>query len=219
MTRRSYNQYCGLSRTLDLVGERWTLLIVRELMSGAKRYSDLASALDGIGTSVLAARMRQLDEDGLVTRTQLPPPAASQVYELSSAGRELAAAMVPLALWGLAHRLDEPRHPEETYRAEWALVFLAATLDPAALTGLRLVIQFHIDGSSAHLTLDDGTAAVTPGAAGRADATVTTDLRTLAELVTRPIDRAALAERVRLTGQPEVLATVLDLLPATVLPA
>jgi DNA-binding HxlR family transcriptional regulator len=213
MTRRTYNQYCGLSRSLDLVGERWTLLIVRELMSGPKRYTDLADALDGIGTSLLASRIKQLDDDGLITRTTLPPPAASQVYELTPVGHELAAALVPLAMWGIRHRFDEPRRSDEDYRAEWTLVFLAALIEPAAVGEMRATIQFHVDGSAAALSIDRGAVTVRPGEVADADATVATDLRTLGGLGTRQLDptNAAVLERVTVTGDTEIALRLLSL--------
>src|SRR5919112_1963015 len=107
MTGRSYDQFCGLASSLDLVGERWTLLIVRELMSGPKRYTDLTDGLPGIGTSLLARRLAKLESNGVIERRLLPPPAASTVYELAPAGRELAAALAPLITWGLRHALPE----------------------------------------------------------------------------------------------------------------
>ncbi|WP_433683323.1 winged helix-turn-helix transcriptional regulator [Nocardia sp. CA-119907] len=209
MARRTYNQYCGLSRSLDLVGERWTLLIVRELMSGPKRYTDLADALDGIGTSLLAARIKQLDDDGLITRYTLPPPAASQVYELTSAGRELATALVPLAMWGIRHQFDEPRKAEESYRAEWTLVFLATLIDPP--TDMRATIQFHIDGSAGAIRISDGQASVIPGEIGNADATITTDLRTLGRIGTRELDPADVVDRVQVAGNTEIALRLLGL--------
>ncbi|WP_405164475.1 winged helix-turn-helix transcriptional regulator [Nocardia sp. NBC_01499] len=214
MARRSYNQYCGLSRSLDLVGERWTLLIVRELLAGPKRYSDLVDALDGIGTNLLATRIKQLDQDGLVARRYLPPPAASQVYELTPAGRELAAALVPLAIWGLRHRFDEPRRRDENYRAEWTVVFLAALIDPVATTGMHLVIQLRLDDSAAALAIDDGRVAVTPGEVDHADVVVTTDLRTLAEFATRDQapDLAKVAERLTVDGDMAVAQLLFELL-------
>ncbi|WP_067676492.1 winged helix-turn-helix transcriptional regulator [Nocardia miyunensis] len=214
MARRSYNQYCGLSRSLDLVGERWTLLIVRELMSGPKRYSDLADALDGIGTSLLAARVKQLEQDGLIARRQLPRPAASQVYDLTPAGRELAAALVPLALWGLRHEFDEPRRPGENYRAEWTLVFLATLIDPSATTGLRATIQFRLDDSPAVLSIDDGEVHVTPGEADHPDIVVNTGLRTLAALTAAgsPPSLTEVSERIRIEGDPALAQLLLELL-------
>ncbi|WP_280363658.1 winged helix-turn-helix transcriptional regulator [Nocardia wallacei] len=212
MAKRSYNQYCGLSRSLDLVGERWTLLIVRELMSGPKRYSDLATALAGIGTNLLAARVQQLEREGLIVREQLPPPAASQVYELSAAGRELAQALVPLAMWGLRHRFDEPRQATEHYRAEWTLVFVAALIDPAAVAGVRSVVQFRLEDSAAALIIDNGRVRVAAGEMDSPDLLVITDLPTLAEFAWRTPRPDQLATRLRIEGDTATAQLLIELL-------
>ncbi|MET1059180.1 MAG: helix-turn-helix domain-containing protein [Nocardioides sp.] len=106
MTKR-YDQYCPMAHALDLVGDRWSLLVVRELMRGPRRYTDLVDGLPGIGTNVLAARLRDLESHGIVNRTTLPPPAASRVYELTEYGRDLRSAMRELARWG-ARSLGPP---------------------------------------------------------------------------------------------------------------
>ena len=98
---KRYDQYCPVAHSLGLVGERWTLLIVRELLQGPKRYTDLATSLPGIGTNVLAARLKELEAGGLVSKRRLEPPAASQVYELTEYGLGLKPVMRELALWGL----------------------------------------------------------------------------------------------------------------------
>jgi DNA-binding HxlR family transcriptional regulator len=110
---KHYDQYCPIAHALDLVGERWALLVIRELMHGPKRYTDLAEHLPGIGTNILASRLRDLESAGLVTKRKLPPPAASRVYELTSYGRELKSAIRELALWG-ARSLGPPP-PEELF--------------------------------------------------------------------------------------------------------
>src|SRR3712207_3261653 len=101
MSGRSYDQFCGLAKALDVLGERWTLLVVRELLLGPKRYSDLLEGLPGIGTNLLAARLKALEASGLVGRRRLPPPAASNVYELTERGRALEPAIFELIRWGL----------------------------------------------------------------------------------------------------------------------
>ena len=116
MSKR-YDQYCPMAHALDLVGERWSLLVVRELMHGPKRYTDLVDALPGIGTNMLASRLRDLEGYGIVTRRTLPPPAASRVYELTDYGRDLRPAMRELALWG-ARSLGPPT-PESGLFAGW----------------------------------------------------------------------------------------------------
>src|SRR5690349_11519667 len=100
MTQRSYNLYCPLTHALDLVGERWSLLIIRNLFTGPKRFSDLLRGLPGIATSVLTTRLKTLEESGVIQSRYLPPPAASSVYELTPYGLGLRPAMDALFLWG-----------------------------------------------------------------------------------------------------------------------
>src|SRR5215211_4757632 len=101
MNRRSYGQYCAMARALDVLGDRWTLLIVRELLTGPKRFKDLLEGLPGIGTNLLAGRLKDLAGAGVLRRTTLPPPAGSSVYELTERGRELEPVLMGLARWGL----------------------------------------------------------------------------------------------------------------------
>jgi DNA-binding HxlR family transcriptional regulator len=99
---KAYHQYCPVAHALDQVGDRWELLIVRELMLGQRRYTDLAEALPGIGSNILASRLRDLETAGIVRKTKLPPPWAVTVYELTERGRELDAVLHALATWGAA---------------------------------------------------------------------------------------------------------------------
>src|ERR671923_2379364 len=96
VAKRSYNQYCAVARGLDVIGERWTLLLVRELLLGPKRYGDLLAASPGIGTNLLADRLREMEAAGLVERVTLPPPARSTVYQLTEAGSALEPVMIAL---------------------------------------------------------------------------------------------------------------------------
>ncbi|MEU8900542.1 helix-turn-helix domain-containing protein [Nocardia sp. NPDC048505] len=220
MTRRSYDQFCGLAHALDIVGERWTLLIVRELMSGPKRYSDLAAALPGIGTSLLATRVKQLEAEGVAQRRLLDPPVASVVYELTSRGHELARAMVPLALWGTRHFMGSPRSPEESFRAEWALVFLADRLDGTPLPNPDAEYEFRIDDSVARLRVQQGRVDVVAGTSDTAaDAILRADSATAAALAggrTTIVDALA-AGHLRAEGAPEALAELLELLSSQLL--
>ncbi|MFI5780607.1 winged helix-turn-helix transcriptional regulator [Nocardia sp. NPDC051570] len=223
MARRSYDQFCGLALALDIVGERWTLMIVRELMSGPKRYSDLAGALDGIGTSLLAARVKQLEADDVVERRQLPPPVASTVYRLTPAGAELAKALTPLALWGTRHRTHDGRAPGQSFRAEWSLAFLAQLVDSDALRTVEGRFEFHADDSIARLDIHDGRVDVRSGPGeDPADAVITYDSATFAAIVRGDlaIAEALARQRVRAVGDPEsihnlavVLQSALDNLP------
>jgi DNA-binding HxlR family transcriptional regulator len=132
MTKR-YDEYCPVAHALGLVGERWALLVVLELMRGPKRYTDLAENLRGIGTNILASRLRDLEAGGVVTKRTLPPPAASKVYELTDYGRELRPVIRELALWG-ARTLGPPTHADELFPG-WLANALDTVLAPRAPLG------------------------------------------------------------------------------------
>ena len=130
---KRYDQYCPVAHALGLIGERWSLLIVRELLQGPRRYTDLADSLPGIGTNILAARLKELESCGLVTKHRLDPPAASQVYELTPYGHELKPVMRALALWGL-RSIDAPTS-EEDFAPGWLYGALDTVFAPAAPAG------------------------------------------------------------------------------------
>jgi DNA-binding HxlR family transcriptional regulator len=130
---KHYDQYCPMAHALDLVGERWALLVVRELMPGPKRYTDLAEHLPGIGTNILASRLRDLEAGGIVEKRTLPPPAASRVYQLTPYGEELRPVLRELALWG-ARSLGPPTDEDELYPG-WLENALGTLLAPFAPPG------------------------------------------------------------------------------------
>ena len=117
MSRRSYAHYCPIARSLDVLGERWTLLIVRELLPGPRRYTDLHADLPGISTDVLASRLKEMEADGLVTRHRVAPPTPARVYELTPRGRELLPVLTALSGWGQSLLGD--REPTDAQRAHW----------------------------------------------------------------------------------------------------
>ncbi|WAS96979.1 winged helix-turn-helix transcriptional regulator [Nannocystis punicea] len=120
--RRGYHQYCGVSRALDIVGERWTLLLVRDLLLGGRRFSDLQAALPGLTPNLLSRRLKEMQKDGLVTQRRLPPPHAATLYELTPLGRELEPVVFALGRFG-AHWLRAPAADERT-DPRWAMVSL-----------------------------------------------------------------------------------------------
>lgn len=128
---KSYDQYCPIAHALDLVGDRWALLVIKELTKGAKRYTDLVEHLPGIGTNILAARLRDLEASGIVAKRTLPPPAASRVYELTEYGEALRPALRELATWG-ARSLGPPTSAGELFPGwlENALDFVVAPQAP-----------------------------------------------------------------------------------------
>jgi DNA-binding HxlR family transcriptional regulator len=167
ISERSYNQYCGVARALDLVGERWALLIVRELVLGPKRFTDLRAGLPGIATNVLSNRLRQLERDGVVFRRQFPPPAPAQVYELTENGRELVPIMLALGRWGASTM--GPRTPAQSIRSEWLAVALKAFFDAEAAVGLTATVALNLDGALFTLRIVEGQLEVVHGAAAPVD--------------------------------------------------
>ncbi len=154
MGKRSYDQYCTVARALDLVGERWTLLLVRELLTGPKRFKDLLSGLPGIGTNLLTRRLKALEEHGIVRRATLPPPAGSGVYELTETGRSLEPVILALSRWG-AGLLDAPREGEDL-RAGWAAVAVRSAVG-TGVAGVRAgTYEFRIDDEAFHLRVGGG---------------------------------------------------------------
>ena len=143
MSKR-YDQYCPIAHALGLVGERWSLLIVRELLHGPKRYTDLAASLPGIGTNILASRLKELETCGLVSKRRLDPPAASQVYELTAYGRELKSVIGALALWGL--RSIDPPTEDADLAPGWLYGALDTVFAAAAPSGS---FEFRIGGEVA----------------------------------------------------------------------
>jgi DNA-binding HxlR family transcriptional regulator/putative sterol carrier protein len=181
MTERRYQQYCALARALDVAGDRWTLLIIRELVPGARRFTDLIDGLPGISRKLLTERLRALERDGLIARQELPPPAARQVYELTDDGRDLAHAMAPLIAWG-ARRIGE-RKPTESFRARWPAVAMAGLADREAAKGVRETYQYLVGHSAFHFTVDDGSIQLHDGRAQDPAVVLTTDEETWADFV------------------------------------
>src|SRR5438270_761546 len=128
-SRRTYGDSCGIARALDTVGERWALLIARELLLGPKRFTDLRAGLPRVGPDMLAARLRELEDAGVVRRATLPAPAASRVYELTHWGAELAPVLLALGRWG--SRAPLPQLPPPL-GIEAAVLALQTTFDPEA---------------------------------------------------------------------------------------
>ncbi|MEW9515811.1 winged helix-turn-helix transcriptional regulator [Streptomyces tubercidicus] len=153
MPRRSYDQYCAVARALDAVGDRWTLLIVRELLGGPRRYTDLHADLPGVSTDMLASRLKDMERDGLVTRRRLAPPGAAFVYDLTDRGRALLPALTALADWG-APALGE-RRPTDAVRAHWFAVPLMARLARHFGDGAD-VIDIALDEGEFHVVLGGG---------------------------------------------------------------
>src|SRR5215210_6031290 len=154
--KRSYGQHCTVARALDVVGERWTLLVVRELSTGPKRYKDLLGGVPGVGAKLPAHRAQGLWGEGFVSRGNLPPPAGSSVYELTSLGRSLVPVIVELSRWG-AGLMDTPREGDDL-RPGWAAVAVRSAMAREAAGGCSGTYELRIDGVAFHLRVGDGQA-------------------------------------------------------------
>ena len=186
---RCYHHYCPVAHSLDLVGERWALLVVRELLNGPKRYTDLLDGLSGIGTNILASRLRDLEEGGVVRRTKLPPPAASTVYELTEYGHELQEVVYALGRWG-ARSLGPPA-PDDVIAPGWLPNALRATFDADAARGVTACYEVRIGEEVAAVRVSDGVLDAVSGAADAPDSVIATDATTLFQLVAREVDPAS----------------------------
>jgi len=205
MPEHRYQQYCALARALDVAGDRWTLLIVRELAPGPRRFTDLVDGLPGISRKLLTERLRTLERDSLVARQELPPPAARQVYALTDDGRDLAHAMAPLIAWG-ARRLGE-RRPTESFRARWPAVGMAALADREAAKGVSETYQYVVGGSAFHFTVDDASIRLHDGRAQDPAVVLTTDEETWADIASGKISASSAAAKGAMTvaGDPQAV--------------
>ena len=185
--RRTYNDWCGIARALDVIGERWALLVVRELLLGPKRFTDLRAGLPGISPDVLAQRLRELEAADVVRRATLPPPAATRVYELTEHGAALRPVLVALGRWGSA----APLPPAEATFGPDAMVLALVTMFDASVAGdLDATYEVVLDGqrfavrvTAGELTTDRVAGPVT------AELVVDTDPKTLAALLWRGLVR------------------------------
>lgn len=206
---RSYGDQCGVARSLDVIGERWALLIVRELLLGPKRFNDLLAGLTGASPNVISQRLRDLTASGVIRHRDLGPPARVRVYELTDWGRELEPVVLHLGKWGTRAPLPEG--------ARWGLdsllLALQATADPAVVNGryeLRVGPEvFTVDGTS-------GSVRVRRGTADRPGAALTTDADTLHAVVLgkRPIADTVESGDLRLDGDPQAISGLTGLLQA-----
>jgi DNA-binding HxlR family transcriptional regulator/putative sterol carrier protein len=151
---REYGQYCGLARALELVGGRWSMLIVRELLAGPKRFTQLAQGLPGIPTNVLSSRLRELEDDGVVQRALQPGRSTAVVYELTSYGLELEEPVARLGLWG-AKALGKPTSDVSFSGAALQLA-LRATFDPDAAEGADFTAEIRFDGEGLLVRVTEG---------------------------------------------------------------
>jgi len=220
MSHRSYNQYCGLAYALDVVGERWTILMIRELVVGPRRFTDLLAGLPGISTNLLAERLKSLEQQGLLVRRILPPPAASTVYQLTELGQSLEASLLELGKWGSQFVPPSAEGAALLNVGSYALT-LKTFFRPELAQGVNEAYELHIDDevmqvriSGGEIEVKQGTATSTSLSAGvKPDAIFQTNIATYLGLLQRQVqpDEAIAQGLVQVMGDPAALNRFLDL--------
>jgi DNA-binding HxlR family transcriptional regulator/putative sterol carrier protein len=208
---KTYDQYCGVARALDAVGERWTLLVVRELYGGPKRYTDLIAGIPGIATDMLAARLKTLEENDLIVRRTLPPPAASTVYELTELGRRLEPVLQELGRFGV-ELLDKRRG--EAFRIHWLELPVRTMFRPERAAGVSMVIQFESDEDAFHALIENGSMRIVSGPHDSPDVVFAGDVETLARASKdKSVAEEAVAKgKLKMRGNKKDIVRVLEML-------
>ena len=211
-TMRTYGDACGIPRALDRIGERWALMIVRELLLGPKRFTDLKTGLPNASPNVLSQRLRHLEQEGIVRRRKLPPPAGSRVYELTEWGLELEPVLTALGRWG-ARAPDPP--PEHGMSLDAHILSLTTLFDPDLARGFSASLDLRLGEHSFRARVGDGRLDIVPGETQAPDVIVKTDAGTLLSLAhrRRELDDALRAGEIEIEGDTEVVARFLGFFP------
>jgi len=211
-TTRTYDDGCAAAHALDLVGERWALLVVRELLLGPKRFTDLRAGLPNVSPNVLAQRLRGLEAAGVVRRGKLPPPAASRIYELTEWGQDLEPVIIALGKWGVR----SPSKPTEAELGVDSLILSFRTMfDPEQAEELDASYEFRLGEDRFRAEVVEGRLEIERGTADQPDATVEAEAGTLAALVYQDLelDDALGSGEIRIEGDREVVERFLALFP------
>jgi DNA-binding HxlR family transcriptional regulator len=212
-TKRTYGEACRFAYALDVVGERWALLVVRELLLGPKRFTDLRAGLPHASSNILSERLRDLEQSGVIQRRKLPPPAASNVYELTEWGRELEPIVTKLGAWGA--RSPVPPDSEEI-GPDSIVLALRSLFDPGATAGIEASYELRIGEDRFHVDVADGELELGRGPATDAAVTIATaDAGTLAAILTAqlPLDEALTSGAAQIAGGKQAAKRFLRLFP------
>jgi DNA-binding HxlR family transcriptional regulator len=211
-TKRTYGDGCAIAHALDLVGERWSLLVVRELLLGPKRFTDLKRGLPNASANVISDRLRELERAGIVRRDKLPPPASSHVYALTDRGRELEEIVLALGRWGTR----SPTLPhEDPVGADSVVLSLKGMFDAGAAEGLRATYELRLGEDRFAVRVSDQTIDIARGTADRPDATIDADPGTLFAVVAggRSLTAAQRAGDIGIEGDTGAVERLLRLFP------
>lgn len=211
--KRSYGDACGIARALDLVGERWALMVVRELLLGPKRFTDLRTGLPHVSPDVLAQRLRDLEQAGVVHHRRLPPPFASQVYELTPSGRALEQVLIELGRWGGAHA--PPPRDDMCMSPDSYALSLRALFDPVRAGDFAARVELRLGDDRLRVVIADGHVEADRGELPDADAVIETDPHTLIDVLHghRRLADVLAAETMRVSGNKRVAKRFTELFP------
>ncbi len=209
---RTYGDGCGIAHALDIVGERWALLVVRELLLGPKRFTDLRNGLPNASPNVLAQRLRELEQAAVVRRRKLPPPAGSSIYELTEWGRALKPIVMSLGAWAIRSPSFPPDAP---VGGDSVLLALGTFFDAGAADGLSVRYELRLGEDTFRVQVADGAIDVERGTADSPDAVITTDIATFRALLWagRELADALDAGEITIDGDHRLVAQFLELFP------
>jgi DNA-binding HxlR family transcriptional regulator len=202
---RSYGEYCSLAKALDVVGDRWTLLIVRELMiQGPCRYTDLRNGLPGIATNLLADRLRELEQAGIISREEAPPPIATTLFSLTGRGDELRRAVEELTRWGLP--LMSEQRPDDAVRSHWLIAAIDLMLTDRTPERPPVTIELRTGDQPIVVQTAEGVVHARVGSVADPDLTLAGEPRPVLGTLLGMIPLgAALDQGVGYDGDPEIL--------------
>jgi DNA-binding HxlR family transcriptional regulator len=203
-----------LAYALDIVGERWTLLVIRELIAGPRRFKDLVEGLPDISTNLLTDRLRSLEHHGVIRHRVLPPPAGSTVYELTELGKGLEQSVLELGKWGSRFVPPSTEGAHVLHLGSYALTLKLKTFfNPEEARGINETYEVHVDNEVLQVRIADGDLDVKQGEAAKPDAVFHTGMPTYLDLLTHKIepDEAISRGLIRIEGDPEALGRFLSL--------
>jgi len=205
---RSYGQYCGLAKALDVIGDRWALLIVRELLiCGSSRYTDLLEGLPGIATNLLADRLRALEQSGVITREEAPPPVATTLFRLTSRGEELEPILYQLGRWGAPLLARAPK--SDAFRTRWFALPVRHWLRDHTPDRPPMTMEIRAGNQPLAVEIANGAVRTRPGAVTRPDAVIAGTHQLVAAVLAGQLDLAqARAAGLVYDGDPNVLCRV-----------
>jgi len=212
MTHRSYNQYCGLAYALDIIGERWTLLIIRELIAGPRRFKDLMDGLPGISTNLLAERIRNLEQQGMIRRRTLPPPAGSAVYELTAMGHGLEHMLLELGKWGSQFVPPSAEGVNVLHMGSYALT-LKTFFQPELAQGIDETYELQIGDEVLQARINAGQLQVQQGQPWNADLVVRSDVQSFLAVLSGQLqaDAAIASGQISIAGDPAALSRLVQI--------